>query len=173
MSRANARSQTGPGGLDLSLSELEPPTTSSKPRFSLFAEATPDSPGYEEEEQEFNLELTHPIEPESEVEQADETIRFVEQSDRSLGKQKAVFQDEVDDEAALEASLELDELATPKQKQKQKTTPTAAPSGHKSREDQLRATLYSMRKLNASFDTYISALQATQAHNEVPPLITE
>lgn len=159
MSRTPPRSHTGPGGLDLSLSELDPPPASFKPRFSLFAEAAPDSPGYEEQDD--TLELTQP------VEQADETIRYAERSDRSLGKQKAVFQDEAEDqdEAAVEASLDLGALATPKEKK------TSAPLGHRSREDQLRATLYSMRKLNSSFDSYISALQATQAHNEVrmPP----
>ncbi|KDQ21807.1 hypothetical protein BOTBODRAFT_141870 [Botryobasidium botryosum FD-172 SS1] len=145
-------SMTGHGGADLSLSELslqsdlrsdastrEGGGPSKPPRFSLFAQ----SPVHSEPQTSYRAH------------DDDAEEGFVEASDL-VTPQKPRTHDR--GEGSSSTALRNSERPT-------SPAPEARRATHATREDRLRATLYSMRKLNASFNEYLEAFQAAQAHN--------
>lgn len=148
---------TGPGGDDLSLSELSVSDTPVKPvastsahreppRFSLFgALDSPEKPREEED-----VEVEH--HQDSEV--ANESV--VTESDAPHVNGIHVEEGETIEE--VEDSI----LATPKRS----TTPQPA-NDSRSRDEVLRATLYQMRKINGVLLEYLEALHATEESNRV------
>ncbi|KAG8901225.1 hypothetical protein FRB99_005466 [Tulasnella sp. 403] len=145
------RNKTGPGGDDLTLSELSandtppklPSARAEQQRFSLFGAASP-GPAEEEEEQTVQLNPdasgSHPN---------PDTSRQHDESDVSGGYEEDA--DAVTPQKTRPPVDEDEEHASPR----------------RTKEDDLRTTLYQMQKINGVLMDYLDALKATEENNRV------
>jgi hypothetical protein len=160
---ANARSLlaitppslTGPGGSDLSLSELTlSDLQTSKHPLAAHPKARPNNRGFSL----FAVEA--PPSPEDQSIHSEASAHTSSRTHSSVVSGESHPTDDEVLEAEIEAEYGVEESPT---------KPVSQDKGkvRRTREEQLMATLFSMRKLNASFNEYLGALQATQEHNHV------
>lgn len=165
---------------ELSISELQPVRRRTRPlvpppvRFSLFAPPPePDDEDDDDDDDGGDEEHDHTISAGN----ADADVTVLPTRDDS--HQAIIEQDDIYSSSGEEEEEETGEaLVTPKAKRrvpsrkgKEKATPTPAPPPL-TKEDQLRRTLFSMQKLNSSFNDYFVALQLVR-DNELVSLFSE
>ncbi|KAG9051393.1 hypothetical protein FS837_008490 [Tulasnella sp. UAMH 9824] len=155
-------SKTGPGGDDLSLSELsvnetpQKPTSFSNqepPRFSLFGVADSPQKGGDD---------SYYAEDDEQVSRRDGDENDVVEGESRISRRSAV-----EDQSILDDLDSQSPPTTPKASKGDGETEQAARPTRRTREEELQTTLYQMRSINSVLLEYLDALSETERNNRI------